>query len=392
MLNAVLNNLINIGWAMLIFLCAYLSNVAFSLYYNIKVLLQPFDRQKMINSGLKVATFVVGLTLLCVAITTLPIYADQLGWAIPEEYTEIFADLVIVGAVLMVSCKYIAEAFTKFRAILQVKEIQKMSNSPLATYTRITKNKTSPRNHAIDTITIHCIVGQWTAKQGCDYFATTDRQCSANYVVGKDGSIGLSVDEKDRSWCSSNGTNDNRAITIEVASDTTHPYAVTAKAYAALLDLVTDICKRNGIKKLVWSTNKNDRVNHRNGCNMTVHRDFANKACPGEYLYSRHGEIAAEVNRRLQGASNGGGVVVTPPAAEKPTGGTTGATVTPYLVRVKITNLNIRKGPGTNYGATGYIQPGIYTIVAESTGKGAAKWGKLKSGAGWISLDYATKT
>lgn len=267
-----------------------------------------------------------------------------------------------------------------------------MSNSPLATYTRITKNKTSPRNHAIDTITIHCIVGQWTAKQGCDYFATTNRQCSANYVVGKDGSIGLSVDEKDRSWCSSNGTNDNRAITIEVASDTTHPYAVTAKAYAALLDLVTDICKRNGIKKLVWSTNKNDRVNHRNGCNMTVHRDFANKACPGEYLYSRHGEIAAEVNRRLQGASNGGGVVVTPPAAEKPTGGTTGATVTPYLVRVKITNLNIRKGPGTNYGATGYIRPGIYTIVAESTGKGAAKWGKLKSGAGWISLDYATKT
>ena len=267
-----------------------------------------------------------------------------------------------------------------------------MSNSSLATYTRITKNKTSPRNHVIDTITIHCIVGQWTAKQGCDYFATTDRQCSANYVVGKDGSIGLSVDEKDRSWCSSNGTNDNRAITIEVASDTTHPYAVTAKAYAALLDLVTDICKRNGIKKLVWSTNKNDRVNHRNGCNMTVHRDFANKACPGEYLYSRHGEIAAEVNRRLQGASNGGGVVVTPPAAEKPTGGTTGATVTPYLVRVKITNLNIRKGPGTNYGTTGYIQPGIYTIVAESTGKGASKWGKLKSGAGWISLDYATKT
>lgn len=179
-----------------------------------------------------------------------------------------------------------------------------MSNSPLATYTRITKNKTSPRNHAIDTITIHCIVGQWTAKQGCDYFATTDRQCSANYVVGKDGSIGLSVDEKDRSWCSSNGTNDNRAITIEVASDTTHPYAVTAKAYAALLDLVTDICKRNRIKKLVWSTNKNDRVNHRNGCNMTVHRDFANKACPGDWLYSRLGDLAAKVTAQLGGGAS----------------------------------------------------------------------------------------
>ena len=71
------------------------------------------------------------------------------------------------------------------------------------------------------------------------------------------------------------------------------------KAYAALLDLVEDICRRNGIKKLVWSTSKDDRVNHKNGCNMTVHRDYANKSCPGDYLYNRHGEIAAEVNRRL---------------------------------------------------------------------------------------------
>nr|WP_253290937.1 SH3 domain-containing protein [Pseudoflavonifractor sp. MSJ-37] len=54
--------------------------------------------------------------------------------------------------------------------------------------------------------------------------------------------------------------------------------------------------------------------------------------------------------------------------------------------------MNIRKGPGTNYGSTGFIKPGVYTIVAESTGTGATKWGKLKSGAGWISLDYAAKT
>lgn len=177
-----------------------------------------------------------------------------------------------------------------------------MSNSSLVTYKKITSHKTSPRTHAIDTITIHCIVGQWTAKQGCDYFASTDRECSANYVVGKDGSIGLSVDEANRSWCSSNKANDHRAITIEVASDTTHPYAVTDAAYNALIKLVADICQRNGIKKLVWSTNKNDRVNHLNGCNMTVHRDFANKSCPGEYLYSRHGEIAAKVNAILNAA------------------------------------------------------------------------------------------
>lgn len=176
-----------------------------------------------------------------------------------------------------------------------------MSNSKLVDYTRISPNKTSPRNHAIDTITIHCIVGQWTARQGCDYFATTDRECSANYVVGKDGSIGLSVEEKDRSWCSSSASNDNRAVTIEVASDTTHPYAVTDKAYAALLDLVTDICRRNGIKKLLWKGDKS-LIGQVAKQNMTVHRWFANKACPGDYLYSRHSAIAAEVNKRL-GAS-----------------------------------------------------------------------------------------
>lgn len=121
MFEAVLMNLINIGWAMLIFLAAYLSNVAFSLYYNIKILLQPFDRNKAINSGLKIAAFVVGLTLLCVAITTLPLFANQVGWVIPEEYADIFTDLVILGAVLMVSCKYILESFTKFKAILDHK-------------------------------------------------------------------------------------------------------------------------------------------------------------------------------------------------------------------------------------------------------------------------------
>ena len=175
------------------------------------------------------------------------------------------------------------------------------TNSSLVTYKRLTTHHSGLRNHAIDTITIHCIVAQWTAKQGCDYFATTKTEASCNYVVGKDGSIGLCVEEKNRSWCTSNSSNDNRAITIEVASDTTHPYAVTDAAYNALIKLCADICKRNGIKNLVWSTNKTDRVNHKNGCNMTVHRDYKNKACPGEYLYSRHGDIAEKVNAILNG-------------------------------------------------------------------------------------------
>lgn len=174
-----------------------------------------------------------------------------------------------------------------------------MSNSKLISCTLISPNKNSPRNHKIDTITIHCVVGQCSAERIGEIFKPTSRQASSNYGIGYDGRIGLYVDEADRSWCSSSAANDNRAITIEVASDTKHPYAVNDKAYAALIDLVEDICRRNGIKKLVWSTSKDDRVNHKNGCNMTVHRDYANKSCPGDYLYNRHGEIAAEVNRRL---------------------------------------------------------------------------------------------
>lgn len=122
---------------------------------------------------------------------------------------------------------------------------------------------------------------------------------------------------------------------------------------------------------------------------MTVHRWFANKACPGDYLYNLHGDIAAEVNRRLSGGTSDGGGVTTTPGTEKPATGGTGVTVEPYLVRVTISDLYIRKGPGTNYGKNGFIKPGVYTIVEESTGTGATKWGKLKSGAGWISFDYA---
>ncbi len=187
-----------------------------------------------------------------------------------------------------------------------------MSNSPLVSYTKISPNKTSPRKSAIDTITIHCVVGQCSVETLGNVFAPTSRQASSNYGVGVDGRIGMYCEEKDRSWCSSNAANDHRAITIEVASDTTHPYAVNDKAYAGMLDLVTDICKRNGIKKLVWSDNKTDRVNHRNGCNMTVHRDYANKSCPGDYLYSRMAQIASEVNKRL-------GSINTSAETEKPT-------------------------------------------------------------------------
>lgn len=181
------------------------------------------------------------------------------------------------------------------------------TNSKLVNYTKISPNRTKNRTHLIDTITIHCVVGQCAVETLGTLFSKSSKQASSNYGVGYDGKIGMFVEEKDRSWCSSNAANDRRAVTIEVASDTTEPYAVRAAAYNSLIKLVTDICQRNGIKKLVWSTDKNTRVNHLNGCNMTVHRDYANKSCPGTWLYTRMGQIASEVNAAL-----GSGEPVTP--------------------------------------------------------------------------------
>lgn len=172
-----------------------------------------------------------------------------------------------------------------------------MSDSPLITYTNLTAHK-SRRTHQIDTITIHCYVGQVTAKQGCDMFAATSRSASANYVVGFDGSIGLSVEEKDRAWTTDSRDNDNRAVTIETACDTFRPYAVTPEAYDALIKLVADICRRNGIRKLLWKADRS-LIGNVEQQNMTVHRWFANKECPGDWLYQRHGDIAEKVNLML---------------------------------------------------------------------------------------------
>lgn len=242
-----------------------------------------------------------------------------------------------------------------------------MSNSSLVNYTKISPNKTSPRNHAIDTITIHCVVGQLSVERLGDVFAPRTRKASSNYGIGPDGRIGMYVEEKDRSWCSSSGVNDNRAITIEVASDTKHPYAITDAALKSLIKLCADICKRNGIKKLVWSNNKNDRVNHLNGVNMTCHRDFANKACPGQYIYEREGYIADEVNKILSPSQS----VVQAPIQN----------TNAFKVKVIIPDLNYREGPGMNYRVKGQTGKGVFTIVETKNG-----WGKLKSGVGWIWL------
>lgn len=173
-----------------------------------------------------------------------------------------------------------------------------MSNSSLVSYTKISPNKTSPRNHAIDTVTVHCYVGQVSVEDMAAWLCNPAAEASANYGIESDGRIGLFVDEGDRSWCSSNKANDHRAITIECASEKTHPYAVNDKVYASLIDLLVDICQRNGIDALRWQADKS-LIGQPEKQNMTAHRWFAAKACPGDYLYSRFGQIAAEVNARL---------------------------------------------------------------------------------------------
>ena len=176
-----------------------------------------------------------------------------------------------------------------------------MVKSSLAKVVVESPNRSSPRMSKIDTITIHCMAGNLSVESCGALFAKSSRKASSNYGIGSDGRIACYVGEENRSWCSSNRANDNRAITIEVANDggADTGWHVSDKAYKSLISLLVDICKRNNITKLVWSNNKSDRVNHKNGCNMTVHRDFANKSCPGDYLYSLHSKIADEVNSLL---------------------------------------------------------------------------------------------
>ena len=317
------------------------------------------------------------------------------------------------------------------------------TNSSMVAYTRLSPNHSGQRNHAIDRITPHCVVGQCTAEGLGDWFARSSTQASSNYGIDKNGRVGLYVEEANRSWCSSSSANDNRAVTIECASDTTEPYWMNDAVYATLIKLCTDICKRNGKTKLLWFADKNVTLNYTPAADemvLTVHRWFANKSCPGNWMFARMGDLAEKVTAALGGSS------AHPEApAEKPASGyyrvrkdwsdsksqkgayknlanakkcadanpgysvfdadgnmiySTAAPApvpvmpdVPFLVKVGIGDLNIRTGPGSNYSTTGFFTGrGCFTILEVQSGAGSSSgWGRLKSGAGWISLDHCTK-
>lgn len=336
------------------------------------------------------------------------------------------------------------------------------TNSPLVSYTKLSPNHSGQRTHAIDRITPHCVVGQCSVERLGNIFAPTEKQASCNYGIGADGRVGMYVEEKNRSWCSSSYANDQRAITIECASDTNHPYAFKDVVYNKLIELCVDICKRNGKTKLLWLGDKDKTLAYNPAANemvLTVHRWFAKKSCPGDWMYQRMGDLAAKVTAKLGGASttkpekpvvsgtlyrvqvgayskkenadnqlkavkakgfdafitqvdglykvqvgaysvkaNAEAQLAKVKAAGFDAFITTKAgtavsipVFSPYKVRVSIKDLNIRKGPGTNYASNGFCPVGVYTIVEEANGVGATKWGKLKSDAGWVSLDYAKR-
>ena len=184
------------------------------------------------------------------------------------------------------------------------------TNSPLVAYTKLSPNHSGQRTHSIDRITPHCVVGQLSAESICGCFISTDRQASCNYGIGTDGRVSLCVEEKNRSWCSSSNANDQRAITIECSSDSTAPYAMTDAVYQSLIKLCTDICQRNGKTKLLWFADKDKTLNYSPASDemvLSVHRWFANKSCPGDWLYNRLGDLAAKVTAALGGGSTNTG-------------------------------------------------------------------------------------
>ena len=184
--------------------------------------------------------------------------------------------------------------------------MRQVSNSPLVNYTKLSPNHSGTRTQPITRITPHCVVGQLSVERLGDLFQNTARQASCNYGIGSDGRVALIVDESKRSWCSSSSANDQRAVTIECASDAAAPYAFNDTVYNKLVDLCVDICRRNGKTKLLWIADKNAALNYKPASTemlLTVHRWFANKSCPGDWMYARMGRLATDVTNKLKGGA-----------------------------------------------------------------------------------------
>lgn len=304
------------------------------------------------------------------------------------------------------------------------------TNSSLVLYTRISPNRNSPRNQAITKITIHHMAGIMSVEEFGALVANAGRQMSANYAIGNDGRIGLFCPESDRSWCSSSAWNDNRAVTIEVSNSAygdASGWPIGEKAYASLIKLCVDICKRNNIQKLEFTGNQNG--------SLTYHYMFAATACPGPWIKAHTDDICKRVNAQLTPAPSSGAsgtfqkgdLVKLKSNAKYYDGGAIPAWVlqmnwyidsingdravlgkdenggydiqspvkTSDLIMVKSvtpaptgTLVKLEKGTSIYDSPGGVITSSVsvttnYTITEEKT----VKYGRLKSGAGWVKLN-----
>ncbi|MDU7143652.1 MAG: peptidoglycan recognition family protein, partial [Anaerococcus vaginalis] len=172
-----------------------------------------------------------------------------------------------------------------------------MSNSSLVNLVSYSPNHSGTRKHSITKIAIHHTAGVLTAAGIGSVFKSTSRQASCNYGIGNDNKVVLVVDECNRAWTTSNSWCDNRAVTIEVSNcQYGGKWLVSDRVLNTLIDLVTDICKRNGIKNCTY-TGGTDGV-------LQMHKWYAQTSCPGPYLASKFNYIAQEVNKRLKGGKS----------------------------------------------------------------------------------------
>ena len=233
------------------------------------------------------------------------------------------------------------------------------TNSSLAKIVAISPNRTSPRNQPITKITPHHMAGVLTAQAFCNIVANPSREMSANYGIGNDGTIALTCPEGDRSWCSSSPWNDHRAVTIEVSNSSYGgEWPISDAAYNALIDLCVDICKRNNIPKLVFTGDTSG--------SLTFHYMYTATACPGPWLKAHAQDLCNKVNARLGSSSS------TP----------LGLYTISLTTGTPIYDIETMKKTGEINAST------KYTITEEKTINGA-KYGKLKSGAGWVVVEAA---
>lgn len=169
-----------------------------------------------------------------------------------------------------------------------------MSNSSLVNLVSYSPNHSGRRENPITKIAIHHTAGVLTAAGIGSVFKSTSRKASCNYGIGNDNKVVLVVDEVNRAWTTSSSWCDNRAVTIEVSNcQYGGNWIVSDRVLNTLIDLVTDICRRNKIKNCTY-TGGTDGV-------LQMHKWYAQTSCPGPYLASKFTYIAQEVNKRLRG-------------------------------------------------------------------------------------------